>query len=410
MRKNPAKKLLLLGGSLQQIPALVTARKMGYKTVLCDYLPDNPGRQYADHYHCISTVDREAVLQIAEQEKIHGILAYATDPAAATAAYVAEKLGLPGHPLESVEILTNKERFRKFLRLHGFHTPKAKGYSCVEEACKDLAGFKLPVLVKPVDSSGSKGVSILFSAEGLEEKARYALSFSRLKRFLMEAYVELEGYQVAGDGFSVDGKLIYRCFGNDHFDLHNPNPFVPVAASFPIDRPEAVQDKSHDEIQRLLTLLKMKNGAYNFDIRIDQKGNVCLMEVGPRNGGNYIPQVIRCASEGMCDPVCHSIMAAAGEDLSGIRMPTIKGFWSYYAVHSKEAGVLREIRIEEKVRENNIAESHMNFRIGEHVPVFTASNQAIGILLMRFASMEEMLTMMDHPETWINVMVEQVKV
>ena len=286
MISKPAKKLLLLGGSLQQVPALVTARKMGYKTVLCDYLLENPGRQYADHYHCISTVDREAVLQIAKREKVHGILAYATDPAAATAAYVAEKLGLPGHPLESVEILTNKERLREFLRMHGFHTPHARGYDSAAQARRDISEFKLPVLIKPVDSSGSKGVSILSNHGNLEKQAGFALSFSQIKRFIIEEYVEQDGYQVAGDGFSVDGKLVFRFFGNDHFDHGNPNPLVPVAASFPINRSEEVQEKIHSEIQRLLTLLHMKNGAYNFDIRIDHEENVCLMEVGPRNGAD----------------------------------------------------------------------------------------------------------------------------
>ena len=407
MISKPAKTLLLLGGSLQQVPALVTARKMGYKTVLCDYLLENPGRQYADHYHCISTVDREAVLPIAKREKVHGILAYATDPAAATAAYVAEKLGLPGHPLESVEILTNKERLREFLRMHGFHTPHARGYDSAAQARRDISEFKLPVLIKPVDSSGSKGVSILNSVRDLEKKADHALAFSRMQRFIIEEYVEQDGYQVAGDGFSVDGELVFRCFGNDHFDPGHPNPLVPVAASFPINRPEAVQEKIHAEIQRLLTLLQMKNGAYNFDIRIDQAGNVCLMEVGPRNGGNYIPQVIGYVTGGKHDPVRHSIMAAVGEDLSGISMPEINGFWSYYAVHSQKEGVLKEVRIPEEVRKNNIVEVWMNIRIGEHVSAFTASNQAIGILLMRFSSMQEMLTMMDNSEKWVNVIVER---
>ena len=406
---GPMKKLLLLGGSPQQIPALEKAKAMGFKTVLCDYLPDNPGQQYADHYHCISTTDRDAVLKIAQQEKIDGILAYATDPATATAAYVAEILDLPGHPLESVEILTNKERFREFLRLHDFKTPMARGYDSAAQAQEEIAEFTLPVLIKPVDSSGSKGVSLLTSAQNLEQQTQYALCFSRLKRFIIEEYVEQEGYQVAGDGFSVNGELVFRCFGNDHFDRNNINPFVPVAASFPINRPEGVQEKIHAEIQRLLTLLKMKTGAYNFDIRIDKNENVYLLEIGPRNGGNYIPQVIQYATGAKCDPVCHSIMAAAGEDCSVISMPKVEGFWSYYAVHSGKAGMLREIRIAERVRIKNIVQWRMNYQIGEPVPAFDASNQAIGILLMRFDSMQEMLTMMDNSATWINVIVEQEK-
>ena len=89
------KKLLLLGGSAQQIIAIETAKRLGYATVLCDYLPDNPGQHHADKFYQISTTDKETVLAVAQKEKIDGIIAYASDPAAPTAAYVAEKMGFP---------------------------------------------------------------------------------------------------------------------------------------------------------------------------------------------------------------------------------------------------------------------------------------------------------------------------
>ena len=109
------KKILLLGGSAQQVIAIETAKRLGYYTILCDFLDDNPGQYAADKFYLESTTDKEKILEIAEKEKIDGILAYASDPAAPTAAYVAEKLGLPGNPYDSVEILCNKDRFRKFL-------------------------------------------------------------------------------------------------------------------------------------------------------------------------------------------------------------------------------------------------------------------------------------------------------
>ena len=92
------KKLLLLGGSAQQVIAIENAKKLGYYTILCDYLTDNPGQYVADKFYLDSTTDKEKILQIAENEKIDGIVAYASDPAAPTAAFVAEKLGLPTNP------------------------------------------------------------------------------------------------------------------------------------------------------------------------------------------------------------------------------------------------------------------------------------------------------------------------
>ena len=106
------KKILLLGGSAQQVIAIKTAKRLGYYTVLCDFLTDNPGQCEADKFYLVSTTEKKAILEVAQKEQVDGVLAYASDPAAPTAAYVADKLGLPGNPYQSVEILCNKDRFR----------------------------------------------------------------------------------------------------------------------------------------------------------------------------------------------------------------------------------------------------------------------------------------------------------
>lgn len=398
------RKILLLGGSAQQIPAIEYAKRRGYYTVLCDYLLDNPGQYHADKFYCVSTTDKEVILKIAQEEKINGIVAYASDPAAPTAAYVAEKMGLAGNPYESVELLSNKDKFREFLAKNNFCTPRAKGYRSIEDAEQDIINFKLPVIIKPVDSSGSKGVSKLTDIKDLKKQVEEALIYSRSKRFIIEEYVEKFGYQVAGDGFSIDGKLVFRCFANDHFDKEGLNPFVPISASFPYNMPKRFHDKIHSEIQRLFDLLGMKTGAYNFDIRIDKDENVYLMEIGPRNGGNFIPQVTKYATG--IDMIEYTIKSAMGEKIDEIKMIPSKGYWSYYAIHSSKAGILKEIRFSDEIEKNNVVESHLNYSIGDNIPAFTGANGCIGILIMKFDSMEQMLDMMDNSNKWIKVIVE----
>lgn len=406
VEEKPMKKIMLLGGSAQQVVAIETAKRLGYYTVLCDYLNDNPGQYVADKFYLVSTTDKEAVLEVAQREKIDGILAYASDPAAPTAAYVAEKLGLPGNPYESVQILCEKDKFRKFLSENGFHTPKAKGYEQISEAVKDLTGgyFTLPVIVKPVDSSGSKGVVRIDESTEVEEKLNYALSYSRGGRIIVEEFVEKFGYQIAGDGLSVDGKLVFRCFANDHFDEKCENPFVPISASFPYNMPKEVQEKVHNEIQRLISLLNMKTCTYNFDMRIDKDYNVYLMEIAPRDGGNYIPQLIQYATG--VDLVECSVKAAMGDAIETRSMVEAQGFWSYYAVHSLKNGVLKSILIDEKFEKEHIVENHILKKVGDTVQVFTGANTTLGILLLKFDTMEEMLYAMDNAEKWIQIEVE----
>ena len=188
------KRLLMLGGAMQQIPIIRMAKDMGHYVITCDYLPENPGHKLADEYYDISTTDLDGVLELAKGLNLDGIIAYASDPAAPTAAYVAEKLGLPGNPYESVKLCTEKDLFRAFLKEHGFNCPKAKGYTRYEDALADIGEFKFPVMVKPVDSSGSKGVVKIYTPEELKDAVEEALSYSRGKRFIVEEFIVKKGY------------------------------------------------------------------------------------------------------------------------------------------------------------------------------------------------------------------------
>ena len=400
------KKILLLGGSSQQVIAIETAKRLGYYTILCDYLPDNPGQYFSNKFYQISTTDMEAILEIARKEQVSGILAYASDPAAPTAAYVAEQMKLPGSPYKAVEILCNKDLFRRFLSEHGFYTPIAKGYTDIIAALHDIKKgvISLPLIVKPVDSSGSKGVSLIDSIENAEQKIKYAMSFSRNKRIIIEEYVEKYGYQIAGDGLSINGKLVFRYFANDHFDQKCENPFVPISASFPYNMPKEIQDKIHNEIQRLLSLLDMGTTTYNFDMRIDKDYNVYLMEVAPRDGGNYIPDVIKKATG--VDLVECSVKAAMGDPIDISLFGSPSGYYSYYAVHSYKDGILDRIVIDPNVEKNNIIENYIIKKPGDQIKSFTGANTTLGILLMKFDSMEQMLQMMDHSYEWIEILLK----
>ncbi len=399
------KRVLMLGGSHFQTPSIKKAKEMGLYVITCDYLPDNPGHKFADEYHNVSTTDKEKVLELAKTLNLDGVVCYASDPAAETQAYVAEKLGLHGNPYESVRILSNKNLFRKFLSENGFTTPLAMGFTSIEEAEAALPKFKLPVMIKPVDSCGSKGVTVLDDPAKLREQIEYALGYSRCKTFIIEEYVEKFGYQIAGDGFSVDGKLVFRCFANEHFDVNSDNKFVPIGESWPYVMPKRVHDKIHDTIQRAFDLLHVRTGAYNFDIRIDKDENVYLMEIGARNGGNLIAQVTEYATG--VDMVEYTIKAALGEDCSGITMVEPEGFWSCYMVHSDKGGILKEVWVDEEFRRNNLVEFDMLYKPGDEITAFTGSNGTLGTMIVKYASQEEMLEKMDsNMSKWVKVIVE----
>ena len=247
------KRILMLGGSMQQIPIIKLAKEMGLYVITCDYTPNNPGHQYSDEYYNVSTTDLDGVLELAKKLNIDGIVAYASDPAAPTAAYVAEKLGLPGNPYESVKICTEKDLFREFLTTHGLHAPKAKGFSSLEEAKRDIDCFAFPVMVKPVDSSGSKGVVKIYTPSELENAVAEALDYSRSKRFVIEEFIEKKGYQVSGDGFSVNGELLFTSYGNELYSsAGGTREYVALGEFWPTLLSEEQKQKVDEEIQKMI--------------------------------------------------------------------------------------------------------------------------------------------------------------
>ena len=202
------KKLMLLGGAQYLLPVIREAKKLGIYTISCDYLPDNIAHKYSDEYCNVSIIDKEAVLAAARKLEIDGIMSFACDPGVATAAYVAEEMGLSfAGSYEAVSILQDKGRFRAFLRDKGFNVPWAKSYSDSAEAMSDAANYPWPMIVKPVDSAGSKGVSRVDSIEQLEEAIAFALDFSHCGQFIVEQFIQQLGSSSDSDCFSINGEL-----------------------------------------------------------------------------------------------------------------------------------------------------------------------------------------------------------
>lgn len=396
------KKILFLGATAQQIPPIKYALKQGHYVITCDYLPENPGHQLANEWHNVSTTDKDAVLDLAQSLSIDGIVAYASDPAAPTQAYVAEKMGLVGNPYESVLVLARKDLFRDFLAKHDFLVPKSRAFYDIRQAEAWVEQISLPAIVKPVDSSGSKGVTKVIEMSQFEHAFEYALKFSREKKVTVEEFFVRDGYQVAGDGFVVNGKLVFRCWANEHFDKLCNN-LVPIGESFPSIMPEYTQEQAHSETQRLLDLLGIKYGALNFDYHYNKNGDFSFLELGPRNGGNLIPEVIKYSTG--VDLIKYTVDSALGLNCSDLVMHSTKGFYSSYMLHALEDGKVKEIWYSNEIKQNIIQET-IYTRPGEKVHKFNGSNHTLGTMIMKFETQEEMLHKMDNMENYLKVVVE----
>lgn len=396
------KKVLFLGGAPTQIPPIKYALEQGYEVISLDYLPENPGHKLAHKYYNISTTDKEAVLEIARLEKIDGIVAYASDPAAPTAAYVAEKMGLPGNPYESVETLARKDLFREFLTQHNFNVPRSKSFYSEDEARVWLNEIGVPAFVKPVDSSGSKGVTHLQNAEDFTTAFEHAMKFSREKKVVVEQKIVRMGYQVDSDIFMSNGKLVFWAWGNQHQD-RACHPYAPVAISYPSELPDEVQQKARDVVSSILETLGFKLGAFNVEFVVDADGEIWVIEIGPRNGGNLIPQVLKYATG--VDMIAATVDAALGLPLQQSMQKPVEGCWSSIIVHARETGLFKNLWLSERAKKY-IVEQDVQVKPGAEVNVFSGSHDTLGTMILKYPSQEEMLEMIDNMERDIRVIVD----
>lgn len=395
------RKLMILGGSRYALPVIEAAHKLGIYTITCDYLPDNIAHKYSDEYCNVSIIEKEKVLEAAQQLHIDGIMSFACDPGVVAAAYVAEQMGLPNvGPYESVCILQNKGKFREFLTKNGFNVPTAKSYKKVEDAVKDAGIFRWPVIVKPTDSAGSKGVTRVDDPGRLEESIRYALSYSHSDEFIIEDFITQHGYSSDSDSFSVDGELKFVSFDCQHFDQNAENPYTPAAYSWPSSMSQEHQGELTSEIQRLLKLLHMRTAVYNIETREGTDGKAYIMELSPRGGGNRLSECLRYATG--VDMITNMVKYSVGMSVDPIEQKRYKGCWAEIILHSDEEGIFKELWISDEIADN-VVERDLWIEPGTRVGGFKGANEAIGTLVLQFESQERIEEVLGNQSKYVKV-------
>lgn len=389
--------ILMLGGSRQQVVAIEKAKALGFRTVLCDYLPDNPGQHSADVFYQESTTDRELMLEIARKESVSGVLAYSSDPASPTAGYVAEAMGLPTNPLRAIETMSEKHLFREFLKEAGLPCPQAVSFAedaSAEEVTALVGGFRFPIVVKPTDSSGSKGVTVLEDLAGLDKAIAHAGEFSRNGTLICEEYIRKSfPHVIGGDIFVVDGEVrfwgLMSCLRDEAM-----GGLIPVGEKVPSGLSARENVAVKDVLQRLVTALGVRFGEMNVEVIVGEGGVPYVLELGSRAGGNMIPVQLSDASG--VDLVGANVLCAMGKDPGDVSWDSTEceGAYATYVLHSGMDGVFEGIEVSESIVPHVYREVAYK-QLGDAVESFDGANKALGIEFLRFADEAEMGEFLD---------------
>lgn len=214
---------------------------------------------------------------------------------------------------------------------------------------------------------------------------------------MVEEYFHRAGYQVAGDGFLVDGRLVYRALGNEHFHPEF-NPLTPIGESFPSAWPESDLARGAAILQDILQRLGMRHGALNFDFCFLPDGRVFVIEIGPRNGGNLIAEVAGRAFG--VDLVEATLRSALGLPVS-LAAPTPRGCYASHVLHIKRPGIFQGLHVADALAPH-VVERRLYFQSGARFTAEQVDNHRLfGAFVLRFDGVRQMTETMDRLDTLV---------
>lgn len=281
-----SKTLAIVGASYLQEPLARKAKELGLHTVCFAWADGAVCADIVDKFYPISIVEKEQILEVCQREQIDGICTIASDVAAPTVAYVAEKMGLTANPYESALKANNKYLMRQAFMNAGVPCPQ---FMCVTDSSESTLALiksklQLSIIVKPSDRSGSLGVTKIEDWSALQPALETAISCSFKKQAMVEEFVE--GREISVEFISYQGKH-YPLQITDKVTTEAPH-FVELEHHQPSTLSAEMFDKIYKITANALDALGLTNGASHSEYKITKEGRIAVMEIGGRMGGDFI--------------------------------------------------------------------------------------------------------------------------
>jgi len=311
--------IAIIGASYLQLPLIEKAKEMGFTTHVFAWAANDVGETAADYFYPISITEVDEIAEKCKEIGVCGICSIATDLGNYTVNYVANKLGLPGNSMECTRMSTNKHLMRKAFERCGDPSPRSE---LVDENT-DLTSmrFSFPVIVKPTDRSGSRGIFKLETPEGLENAVKAAIDSGFEKKALIEEFAEGQEYSVEGITYKGKHHILAMTL---KYTTGAPH-FIETGHLEPAPVSDAVYKKVVSIVTHALDTLEIKNSASHSELKIDKDGNIKIIEIGSRMGGDaigsdlvrystgvdFVRAVIQvaCGIEPDLNPVCETCSA-----------------------------------------------------------------------------------------------------
>lgn len=303
------KKILVLGAGIMQIPIIKRIKSLGFIPVVADYAVDAPGFKFSDNNYIVSTLDYEGILKVAIEERIDGILT-TSDAPVRVVSKVAKKLGLPAMSEETAEVCTNKLKQRLIFKANNVRCPF---FEIVETNSRDISFTTLPCIVKPIDSSASRGVTIVNNVEELRKSIDYAFEYSKSDKVLVEQFIE--GREFSVETLTQDGRTSIIAITEKY--LFENGYFVENTHVEPAAVSKEEEELIKTEVTKAIFAVGLNNAPSHTEVKL-LNGNVYVIEIACRLGGDYITSDLVPLTTGI-DMSENLIRLSVGEKIDVVR-------------------------------------------------------------------------------------------
>lgn len=383
------KKMLLLGGGHAEIPLILAAQSLGWYVITTGNAREGLGHPYADKNVFADFSDKDAMLELARSEGVTAVCSGCNDFALLSTVYVCEKLGLPGHDSYATSLeIHHKDKYRALATRLGIPTPRAITVAVKQNAadtnCADfeaaISQLEFPLIVKPVDLTGGKGIHRVANIEEARAAYKDAASRTRQDHIVVEEFV-----QGTNHGFSamlVKGKVAFAFSDNEQYYI---NKYMVSGANSPSTTSAAGLGKLRDYSERIAKELHLVDGILHIQYIEKADGTPVIIEICRRPPGDLYIKFVKYATG--VDYPKFIIMAETGMDISSITDAPTQGFWLRHCLMADREGTVREVTFAPEIQQN-IEEKFLWYKPGE--PVTDKLTYKVGIVFFKFDTLEEM--------------------
>ncbi len=394
--EDTMKKLMIMGAGIYQVPLIKTARRMGIYTIAVSIPGNYPGFAIADEICHINTVDYEAVLKVAREKQIDGIVTAGTDVAVITIGKVCDELGLKGISFKSAQVAVDKMLMKRCYEENGVRTARYRKVYFEEDVHDMIKGLNYPLIFKTVDSSGSRGITRVDDPAQINDAIENARSATRKDYYLVEEFIV--GREFGAQAYVYDGEVKFILPHGDYVFMGNTG--VPVGHFAPYALTEEETKDCLEQCEKAIKAMGLNNCAVNCDF-IMKDGKTYILELGGRSGATCLAELVSIYyGFDYYEKIVEGALGMNPQFPQDKAVPNASKL-----LMSDKTGTIRRV-VDHNPRNEDIYETMFDYRVGEKVRKFRVGPDRIGHVVTKGATLEEATRTLEEAIANIEIQVE----